>query len=234
MQFKNQLILLIIGVGIGVLAIAQYQASPLAITTDKFNEVQDQKEILEELDRNQNMLKRNIATLRTDLDKLQSDDLRKEDLKALDLLKEKIGLTEIEGRGIRIIIDDSPDVIRENLDVNNDALVHAADLRDIVNLLRVSQAEAISINGQRILINATLSCVGNSILINNSHFLPPFQIDAIGDAEVLLTQLKNNLPAIYSRVTENNLFFSLETQEDLVIPVYNGDLGLNYTEKGDG
>jgi len=230
MQTRNQLLLLIIGSAVGLLLVSQYQANPLTITTDKFHEAQDQEEILEILNKDQNLLKTNIANLREKLNKLQSQDIKAEDQEAIQTLKKQIGLIAVSGTGVQIILNDSPDVIRENLDVNNEALVHASDLRDLINLLRVSQAEAISINGQRILINSPISCVGNSILVNNSNLLPPFQIDAVGDASVLMTQIKNNLIGIHKRTMDNNLIFKFEKKEELQIPIYNGDLTMQYAE----
>ncbi|MCK5457291.1 MAG: DUF881 domain-containing protein [Melioribacteraceae bacterium] len=232
-QLKNQVLLLIIGVIVGLLLISQYQARPFIITTDKFDEVQDQEEILEELNKEQNLLKTQISGLRNNLEKLQSHDMGEANLELNDSLKEKIGFTAITGPGVQITFDDSSDVIRGNLDVNNDSLVHAADLRDIINLLRVSKAEAIAINQQRILINSTISCIGNNILVNNSHFLPPFQINAVGDADVLITQLKNNLIGIHKREIDNSLMFRIDKKENIVIPPYNSDLNLIYTQKSE-
>lgn len=233
MQIRNQVLLLIIGVVFGLLLVSQYQANPLTITTDRFDEAQDQEEILETLNKDQNLLKNQISVLREKLNELQSKDLKQEDQEAIQKLKAKIGLVAVAGAGVKVLLDDSPDVIRENLDINNDALVHASDLRDVINLLRVSKAEAISINGQRILINSPVSCVGNSILVNNSNLLPPFQIEAVGDADVLETQLESNLAGIHKRAFDNNLVFKIEKQEDLVIPIYNGDLGFQYAGAGE-
>lgn len=236
-QLKNQIVLLIIGTVIGLLVVSQYQAKPLTITTERFEEINDQKEIVETLSKEQNYLKTQISVLREKLNEIQAKSIKKEDSQELDKLKELVGLSPVIGPGIKITFKDSPDTIRENLDVNNDALVHAADLRDIINLLRVSQVEAISINGQRVLISSPISCVGNSILVNNTNLLPPFQIEAIGDADVLLTHLstnlKNTLPSIYKRKIENNLIFNIERKEHIVIPIYTGDLSLKYTEKGE-
>lgn len=229
MQKKNQILLLIIGLLVGLLLVSQYQAKPFLIPSDKFFEQKDQTEILESLDKEQSFLKKQIEDLRLELAKLQSTSLPQEDLAVNEELKQKVGLTPVVKPGIRILFDDSADVIRENLDVNNEALVHAADLRDIINLLRVSQAEAVAINGQRILINSTIACVGNSILVNNTNLLPPFQIDVVGDQDFLMTQLKSNLLGIQQRVVDNNLIFKIEKKESLVIPVYNGDLTLEYT-----
>ncbi len=230
MQTRNQVLLLVIGAAVGLLLISQYQAKPLTITTDKFSEAQDQKEILEMLNKEQNLLKTQISGLREKLNELQSQDIKEEDQEIIQKLKERIGLVTVAGPGVQVILNDSADVIRENLDVNNDALVHAADLRDVINLLRVSKAEAVSINGQRILINSPISCVGNSILVNNSNLLPPFQIEAVGDASVLMTQLENNLLGIHKRTIDNNLIFKVERKEDLSIPIYSGDLGFNFAE----
>ena len=72
-----------------------------------------------------------------------------------------MGLMELEGPGIIMRLDDStlrsatsdPEEI-ESL------LLHDYDLQRVVNELRVASAEAISLNGQRIVERTAIRCVG--------------------------------------------------------------------------
>lgn len=94
-----------------------------------------------------------------------------------------IGVTELEGEGIEILVQDDPNVSTETigaLDSIENHIVHDGDLRWIVNVLNNAGAEAIEINGQRIVNSTAITCVGNVIKINDVKVASPFTIQAIG------------------------------------------------------
>ena len=78
-----------------------------------------------------------------------------------------LGLTEVKGSGIIIKLDDNREVnSNEVLDVSS-LLVHEQDLRHIVNELFNAGADAISINGKRIVSTTAILCDGNIIRVND-------------------------------------------------------------------
>ena len=93
------------------------------------------------------------------------------------------GLTDVEGEGIIVTVNDSSDVPAGASSANY--IVHDRDLRDIVNELVGSGAEAISINDERICGRSSIRCVGPTITINDKHCAPPYVIKAIGDPATL-------------------------------------------------
>lgn len=228
---KVQALLVITGLFVGFITVTHFRSVP-ARSYDADNTA-ERKYILETLLNEQSMLKNRIVSLREAIDEKQ-EQLKiygeQENVDALEKMKSDIGLTELNGEGLEIIFDDSPNVRREGVDVNNEALVHAADLRDIINILRISKAKAISINDQRIVSSTAVSCVGNSILVNNTHTSPPFKIKAITDYEVT----KNNIIStdyigkMHDRIEKNSIVFEIHPQEQITIPVYNGDLKSKY------
>ena len=60
------------------------------------------------------------------------------------------GLTDVTGEGIIVIINDGDRELLDNENPNN-LMVHDVDIRNVVDDLRAAGAEAISINGQRII-----------------------------------------------------------------------------------
>jgi Bacterial protein of unknown function (DUF881). len=66
-----------------------------------------------------------------------------------------------------------------------DYIVHDGDINDILNELRINGAQAISINGERILGTSKLVCAGPTIFLNRNRYPPPYVIKAIGDPDVL-------------------------------------------------
>ncbi len=94
-----------------------------------------------------------------------------------------LGLTDVTGKGIIIELADG----KSNLQILDASalLIHDGNLRDIVNELSNAGAEAIEINGQRIVNSTYIICAGNVILVNGEKISSPCVIKAIGHQESL-------------------------------------------------
>ena len=101
----------------------------------------------------------------------------------LTQLQIRAGLTALEGPGVTITLDDNKNILIG--DDPNRYVIHYENLLFIINDLRNAGAEAISINGQRIVVSSEIRCVGNVILINTTRLAPPFEISAIGNPTTL-------------------------------------------------
>lgn len=112
---------------------------------------------------------------------ISSDDKSVEKQKELKDLNMYLGLTEVEGEGITITLRDNT----SSLIASSEDIVHDGDLRAVVNELKNANAEAISINGQRIVPSTPIICVGTVIQVNDEVVGSPFTIKAIGHKENL-------------------------------------------------
>ncbi len=108
---------------------------------------------------------------------LSSDDSFVEKQNELKKINTYLGLTDVTGEGMTITLKDST---KSTLDPAK-GLVHNTDLLAVVNELKNTGAEAISINGQRIVPNTSINCVGAVIQVNDEIVGSPFVIKAIGD-----------------------------------------------------
>ena len=97
------------------------------------------------------------------------------------------GLSEQTGAGIVVTMDDSDKDMGGD---KNAYLVHAEDILKVVNELFVAGAEAVSVNGQRIVAQSGITCAGSVITVNGVRVAAPFEIKAIGDASVLQAALR--------------------------------------------
>ena len=80
----------------------------------------------------------------------------------INLNNNLLGTTNLVGQGIEMVIEDDPTATKNNISLLDDIsyhIVHDADLRVIVNELKNAGAEAISINGQRIVNTTAITCV---------------------------------------------------------------------------
>ena len=141
--------------------------------------------------------------------------------KEMDELKARAGETELEGKGIIFTLDDSKQSVKAG-ENKNLYIIHDEDLLRVVNELRSAGAEAISLNGQRLVASSEIRCVGPTVLVNERRLAAPFVISAIGNPQTLESSLK-----LRGGVIENFKFWGIKAdvaQSDKVrIPAYKGN-----------
>lgn len=146
--------------------------------------------------------------------------------------KKILGLTEIKGQGIIITLDENRDVNEEEVLNISGYLVHEEDLLYIVNELFNSGADAISINGQRIVNTTSILCDGNIIRINGAMVGVPITIKAVGFPERMEYALTR--PGGYlKRMSADGVVIYTEKSQSITIPKYEGIYSYEYLSRGD-
>lgn len=136
-----------------------------------------------------------------------------------------IGLAEVKGPGVRITLKDNKKDIKNALNPS-DLVVHDEDILSVINELKNAGAEAISINGQRMVPSTGIICGGNIIEINREKVGVPFVIEAIGLPEQLAGLER---PYGYLDILKSyGIEVKLERLNDITIPKYTGTLTYNY------
>ena len=140
-----------------------------------------------------------------------------------------LGITNLEGKGIEIKIQDDPTATKETIgpidDISNH-IVHDADLRAIVNELKNAGAEAISINGQRLVNTTAITCIGNVIKINDEKITSPFTVKAIGYPESLAGL---DRPGSYiEKMRDYGIVVLINKMDKVEIPKYTGAISAKY------
>ncbi len=153
--------------------------------------------------------------------------------KELDTANLLAGLTDVKGEGIKITLDDSKVIseIHKNAGYidNNVFIIHDTDLMTIINELSIAGAEALSINGQRIISTSSIRCVGPIIQVNGVRISTPFTISAIGDPAVLSGSLKLR-GGIIDDLKQADIEVSIEQADEVFIPAYDQALKFEYTK----
>ncbi|MCQ1528125.1 DUF881 domain-containing protein [Lutispora saccharofermentans] len=136
------------------------------------------------------------------------------------------GLEKVEGPGIIITLNDSS----ENLGDTDDPslyIIHDIDVLEVVNELRAAGAEAISINGERVLGTSDIECGGPIIMIDGNRHATPFIIKAIGDPKALEASVL--APDSYVDFMEyTGIQVGVEKAEKIVMDGYKSGLKLKY------
>lgn len=142
-----------------------------------------------------------------------------------------LGLTNVKGDGIVIHLKDGSTAESDSLlgaDNPSGKLVHNDDLLSIVNELKNAGAEAIEINGQRIMQSSSITCEGNVIKINGEKIGSPFEIKAIGSQELLYGQL-TRAGSYLELMSGDGVKISTKKQSGITIGKYTGILNFKYT-----
>lgn len=129
------------------------------------------------------------------------------------------GYEDVYGEGVIVIIDDADrSILAEENPAN--LIVHDLDIRFLVNELQNAGAEAISINGERLVQGVTrITCVGPTISINGVKQAQPYVIKAIGDRFALHNAL-NTYESVATRLKQAGLKLFVETQKYIKINRY--------------
>lgn len=149
----------------------------------------------------------------------------------LSVLKLEAGLTKVKGKGLRITLADNPKPPSgENTNANN-YIIHDYDLRTVVNSLWSGGAEAISINGQRLVSTSAIRCAGNTILVNSNRLASPYVISAIGDPQKLEDALKSSKETdkLMNEVAKAFGLVANVEKASILIPAYEGGI---YSKEG--
>lgn len=132
--------------------------------------------------------------------------LKKNNLK----LRLESGRSNIKGPGVIIRLQDGN---------NEKNIIHDTDLLVIVNELWASQAKAISINGERIIMNTAIRCAGPTILINEKAISSPFVIKTIGHPKTIKSAL--NIPSGHIQtLKKEGSHTTLSKETEIIIPKF--------------
>ena len=135
-----------------------------------------------------------LINLRNSVANLESDSEAKQKIQKYQTI---LGMTDVKGEGVIITVADNDKVeASDSFSSINDSnyIVHDGNLVAIVNELK---AEAISINGKRIVSSTSITCAGNVIQINGEKVGNPFEIKAIGPKDLLYGELTKNGGTLY-------------------------------------
>lgn len=143
-------------------------------------------------------------------------------------LKAFAGDLEMRGKGIKLVLDDSKIASKPGENPNL-YIIHDDDLLRVINELRAAGAEAIAINGERIVAMSEIRCAGPTLLVNNNRSAPPYEIKAIGNPNNLESALK-----LRGGVLENFKFWGIQADlsqsDDIEIPAFKGRRSFEYAK----
>lgn len=144
-----------------------------------------------------------------------------EQLETLDVnvsrLEVRTGFSAVRGQGIRITVDNEPEV-----DVNNE--IRDEDLAYLVDGLWTAGAEAIAINDQRLNLLGGIRNTSRAIHVNGRPVNAPYVIAVIGDNDTLQARLLQSSQgqAWFALVNALGFRYTSEIVEEIRLPAAPG------------
>ena len=181
--------------------------------------------LLQKQERNREALEAELGGLRTQLAALSREAAAGQSSLALmnhelRTLRTQAGFVALEGPGVVIELRDSPRPIQPGDDPNK-TILHYTDIHAVMNDLWAVGAEAIALNGERIMTRTGINCVGTTILCNTKRIAPPYTITAIGDPTGLLNYLSRpGSPVEILRAFEFPV--RMQAVQRVTVPAYRG------------
>jgi len=178
------------------------------------------------------------SELRKELSKYRES--RSQDEGELGLLQRRLqvaqlesGLAPLTGQGITFTVDDRVDAYEQavrNGDLTDpwNYLVHDSYLLELVNDLRRAGAEAITINGERIVTTSGIKCGGYIVFVNGHELSNPYTIEAIGNPTKLTEGIKTGYT--FNTLDLYEYPYSLEVEENIEVPAYKSNFSTNYAQ----
>ena len=179
-------------------------------------------------------LQKEAAGLRAQVDNLSKADqapgVTSSVISSASALAPSVGLGAVSGKALRVTLDDAP--LSENPDGvdANMLVVHQQDIQMVVNTLWSGGAEAMTIQGQRVISTTAVKCVGNTVVLHGVAYAPPYVIEAIGDLNAMQKALDTSEAVrIYKEyVSAYQLGWSVERAGQVTMPAYTGAVAVGH------
>lgn len=232
MRNKGELAVMAVCVVVGFLLAAQLRGVQIAGAADATNasRLETLQGLYNDVVEERDGLNEQVSQLQSELElyrqQAASGDEGSEALKTeLEQMEITAGLTDVEGPGVTVVLEDST---QTNVTGDEaDYLIHDNDLLSVINELRSAGAEAISLNGERLLATSEVRCTGAVVTVNGRRYAAPYVLFAIGDPDTLYSALtmRNGVVDILSQW---GITVRVTASDQLLIPAYSGTVDYQY------
>lgn len=181
------------------------------------------EELLVERNNNENLRAR-IEELQQEVDALKNDE--NTDMQYVEDLKNQVlmarimaGLETVKGTGLVITVESGGQI-----------KVKASHIQELLNELKASDVQAISVNDERIVATSEVREAGDYIMINGRQLVPPYTIKAIGDPDKMEKSLRL-MGGVLAKYQVYEFKVSLEKSDNVIIPAVRDDGTVIRTDK---
>jgi len=200
----------------------------------------DLVEVVREMELQRHDLQDRLSDLRGELAELEREAAEDSGIarsfsRELERVREAAGFVALTGPGVEVVLGDGTDVVASA--DPNDYLIHDTDIAAVVNALFVGGAEAVDVNGERVVATTPIRCAGTTVLVNSTRLGSPYTIRAIGlpaalEASVLGDDTASLLFDVYK--DQYGLQVSISRKSEVTVAEYRGSMRPQYAKPVDG
>jgi len=153
----------------------------------------------------------------------------------VDRLEDPAGLRPRSGPGVTITLSDAPAEVINSTNRNlNLLVVHQQDIQAVANALWKGGAQAMTIQGQRVITTTGIKCEGNAVMLQGVAYAQPYVISAVGNPAALeAAVLQDDYLAGYREdagVADISVGWEMRTEERIEAPAYDGLTAMQYAK----
>lgn len=209
--------LTVICLGLGLLLVIQLRTQR---ASQQPGNSEDWEYVVAELIEGNGRLREEIESLELQLTELQDIEgggaLLESLVDEVNRLRIANGLLEVSGPGVELEISGSVSVL---------------DLHDLLNELRNAGAEALALNGQRIVAWTAIGTDGELVTVDGRPVEPPYRLEAIGSAHTMDAALTRPGGLVESlQQVRPGVSVTVSQRKELTLAVYDQPLRFVYAE----
>jgi uncharacterized protein YlxW (UPF0749 family) len=153
----------------------------------------------------------------------------------VERLEDPAGMTPRTGPGVTVTLSDAPEsVINSTSQDLNLLVVHQQDIQAVVNAMWKGGADAVTVQGQRVVTTTGIKCEGNAVQLHGVPYPQPYVIQAVGDQTELVRAIADDdYLQIYreqAAIPDISVGWDLQLRAQVTAPAYDGLTDLSYAE----
>lgn len=190
--------------------------------------IEERRELVGDLDVEVERLRAEVARAQADAAALSSADAAAS--AELKSLSELAGTVAVRGPGLVVRLDNS-NRQPASADQAGAYLIHDADLQLVINGLFHAGAEALDVNGSRVVATTPVRAAGDTIVVNFRPLSPPYVVEAIGADRERFD--RTEIARRFERwSTLFGLGYSVSEADDVTVEAYTGRVGIRVARPG--
>lgn len=154
---------------------------------------------------------------------LSISDAGREKARELSRLELAAGAVPVTGPGLRVVVDDGTTSAGDQAQDGSERVLDT-DLQRLVNGLWAAGAEAVSINGQRVIGTTAIRSAGAAITVGFRPVGRPYAVEAVGDPDEIEAKFVDGPGGRWFRTLQDNygIVFRVSGERSLRIPAAGG------------
>ncbi len=150
-------------------------------------------------------------------------------------LEDPAGMTPVSGAGVTVTLTDASEELLNEATTSeelNQMVVHQQDIQAVVNAMWRGGADAVTIQGQRVISTTGIKCSGNTVQLQGQPYSPPYVITAVGDQLAIFDEIqRDDYLNVYRTAAADPsvaVGWQLGLEEFVTAPAYDGVPNLSY------